>query len=276
MKTRVRAAAAAAVIVAACSLGASAASAYRLPPANGQFDYQIGGAYRPAPAVRVVSRDRLTTPVRGKYNVCYVNTFQTQPDEIEWWRANHDDLLLKDALGNYVGDVFWGELVLDVRTPEQREAIADIMEVWFRGCAESGFDAIEPDNLDTWSRSEDLIDPQDNIDTMYLLADRAHDADLAIAQKNVPEVSQEGHDRIDFDFSIVEECQVWRECRPVLAEYGGRTYEIEYTDNEERPGDGGLGYWRRACNARGATISVILRDRYVTPGGDPDHVYRAC
>lgn len=36
------------------------------------------------------------------------------------------------------------------------------------------------------------------------------------------------------------------------------------------------GFYDDACRARGASISVIQRDRYVTPAGDPDYHYRAC
>lgn len=280
MRNRIRAVLLAAVTVTACALGSGAASAYTLPPADGQFDYQIGGDYSPLAAVRVSSRDRLVDPVdpRGGsvYDVCYVNTFQTQPDEIAWWRANHPTLLLRNASGNYVGDPMWGEILLDTRTSAKRTALSRIMNGWFAGCADKGYDAIEPDNLDTWTRSQGLITKANNVNMMRLLTAGAHAEDLAIAQKNVsPELGAQGP-AIGFDFSIVEECQVWSECGPVLTNYGGRVYEIEYTDNEEVAGDGGYGYFDRACSARGATISVILRDRYVTPSGDPDYVYDDC
>ena len=57
------------------------------PPANGKFDYQIGGAYTPASNVAVVSRDRTDSPAAGKYNICYVNAFQTQPGEQSFWQC---------------------------------------------------------------------------------------------------------------------------------------------------------------------------------------------
>lgn len=40
-------------------------AAVRLPPANGQFDYQIGGAYPPQSPVAIVDRDRFDPPVTG-------------------------------------------------------------------------------------------------------------------------------------------------------------------------------------------------------------------
>ncbi|MCL4288166.1 MAG: hypothetical protein KJ006_11045, partial [Thermoleophilia bacterium] len=77
MRTIVAAAAAAAV------LAPASASAYGPPPANAGFDYQIGGDY-PLPAgVSVVSRDWFSgSPAPDPaYSICYVNAFQTQPDE---------------------------------------------------------------------------------------------------------------------------------------------------------------------------------------------------
>lgn len=63
--------------------GAAVAAAYEPPPANGPFDYQIGGDYPLAAAVQVVSRDWFSgqpapDPV---YSICYVNAFQTQANE---------------------------------------------------------------------------------------------------------------------------------------------------------------------------------------------------
>ena len=94
--------------------GTADAATYTLPPANAKFDYQIGAAYTPPSGVKVVSRDRTASPAAGLYNICYVNVFQTQPDEIAWWQANHDDLLLRDSSGNYVIDGDWGENLIDV------------------------------------------------------------------------------------------------------------------------------------------------------------------
>ncbi|MEY2425156.1 MAG: hypothetical protein QOI61_728, partial [Actinomycetota bacterium] len=92
------------------------------PPARavdvpiGKFDYQLGGAYPPPPGVGIVVRDRLDPPAAGKYNVCYINGFQAQESERQWWNRNHPDLLLRDASGRVVVDVNWNEALLDIRT----------------------------------------------------------------------------------------------------------------------------------------------------------------
>jgi hypothetical protein len=257
--------------------GGGTAQAAALPPANGQFDYQIGGAYTPDPAVAIVDRDREAAPVSGKYNVCYVNAFQTQRVEAAWWKANHDDLLLKRA-GKYVSDPVWrDEIVLDSSTAAKRKEIAKVVGGWFDGCAAAGFQAVEPDNLDSWTRSKGLVKQADNVALAKLLVERAHAANLAIAQKNAAELAPDARASIGFDFAIAEECQPQEECDEYTDEYDDQVYEIEYDDA------GGVAGYQAACKARGAKISIIYRDRAVAPkplAGAPaleePYVYRAC
>ena len=66
-------------VVFGMGLGAKStrAATVALPPTNGQFDYQIGGAYPPLSSVSIVDRDRSASPVADRYNICYVNAFQT-------------------------------------------------------------------------------------------------------------------------------------------------------------------------------------------------------
>ena len=53
-------------------------------------------------------RDRSRAAGGGRFNVCYVNGFQTQPDEKRFWRK-HPGLVLRDADGRPVVDEAWGE-----------------------------------------------------------------------------------------------------------------------------------------------------------------------
>src|SRR4051794_5544730 len=143
--------AASAVLVAAVTVGVglgttgAQAATYTLPTANAQFDYQIGAAYTPPSGVKVVSRDRNASPAAGIYTICYINAFQVQPDELSWWKANHDDLLLKKN-GKYVIDTGWNENLIDISTAAKRTAVAAIVDGWIDGCAAKHFKAIEPDN----------------------------------------------------------------------------------------------------------------------------------
>jgi hypothetical protein len=70
------------VVVPLLLLGVAAPAAAREPlPVGTDVDYQLGGV-RPVPThVGIVVRDRKAPPIPSRYNVCYVNGFQTQADE---------------------------------------------------------------------------------------------------------------------------------------------------------------------------------------------------
>ena len=224
----------------------------------------------PTPAVRIVDRDRTDRPVLGRYNVCYVNAFQTQPQEAAFWTSRHASLLLK-VHGHYVHDPDWpGEYILDTSTAAKRSALLTIIGSWFAGCAAAGYQAIEPDNLDSWTRTgvAGTITRADDLAFAALLVRRAHGLGLAIAQKNTVEVSPEGR-RLGFDFAIAEECELYRECGGYTAAYGARVLEVEYTDNPRSA-------YTRACATRHGRASIILRDRDVVAKGQPDYTYSYC
>lgn len=270
-------------LVAALTAGTAVAGAWTLPRANAQFDYQIGGAHRPRATVGVLSRDRYAAPVRGIYNVCYVNAFQTQPDVAgqqggaRWWRRRHDSLLLRKN-GRFVVDGEWNEILLDTSTDAKRRALLAVIGPWIDRCADDGFQAIEPDNLDSWTRSGRKLTKANNRAFATLLARRAHAADVAIAQKNTTELASAGR-TIGFDFAIAEECQVWQECDDYTDVYGSLVYEIEYDDNSEDANGRGvapISFFDAACAARGSRISVIYRDRMVLARGAAGYEYRWC
>lgn len=237
------------------------------PPAAGVADYQLGGAYPPAETTDIVIRDRTDKPVKDVYSVCYVNAFQSQPGSYAWWSKRHPDLLLRSPRGKLMRDPGWpDEILLDIRTPRKREAIGKIARAWFDRCAADGFQAVEPDNLDSWTRSGALIRQAHAVPFAKRLAVQAHYARLAIAQKNAPELAPLG---LGFDFAIAEECEVYRECGAYTKTYGKHVIEIEYTDN-------GRAAYARACAARAGEMSIMLRDRDVVPAGKPGYVYKTC
>lgn len=235
------------------------------PTANVSFDYQIGGAYTQPAGVGAVSRDRGDRPAEGLYNVCYVNAFQTQPDALDWWRKNHPDLLLRDGDGDTVNDEAWDEVLLDTSTAGRRTRLADIVGGWIDGCAKSGFQAVEPDNLDSFERSEGLLTRAHNAAFARLLADRAHAAGLAIGQKNTTGLLEQ-RGEIGFDFAVAEECGRYDECADYASAYDDKVFVVEYTD------DG----FAKACSSVGARVSVVRRDLDVRPAGRPGYVFRTC
>ncbi|MBH5333912.1 endo alpha-1,4 polygalactosaminidase [Streptomyces pactum] len=237
-----------------------------VPPApHTGFDYQIGGAYPPAPGVRAVSRDRTAEPTAGLYNICYVNAFQAQPDATGWWQRHHPDLLLRDDTGAPVMDRDWDEALLDISTPAKRERLATVVGEWIDGCAAAGYQAVEADNLDSHERSGGRLTPGHDLAFAELLVARAHAAGLAIGQKNAAELAEEGRD-IGFDFAVAEECGRYDECADYAAAFDGRVFVIEY----EAKG------FAAACEGWGGTLSVVLRDLEVRPAGEPGHLRRTC
>lgn len=262
------------MLLLACLLTTLAAPAYgadvRPPPAGVGVDYQLGGAYRLPEGVRVVARDRTDPPARSGYSICYVNAFQTQPGSLPWWRRHHPRLLVRDHDGALVRDPGWRrEVLLDTSTPARRRQLARVVGRWIDGCAQDGYQAVEPDNLDSFTRSRGLLDRADALALSRLLAHRAHRAGLAIAQKNLASVTRAERRRAGFDFAVAEECEVWRECRRYSRAYGRHVIEIEYADNGRRAFD-------RACGQRGDRWSIVLRDRGLSTPASRGYVRRTC
>ncbi len=234
-------------------------------PAGAVADYQLGGAYPPPAGVTVVTRDSLEAPASGLYSICYVNGFQTQPGA-DW----PDDLVVLDAAGDRVVDPNWpDENIIDISTAEKRSQAAERLFPAIDGCGDKGFDAVEFDNLDSYTRSGGVLTLDDAVAFATLLVDRAHAEGLAAGQKNTGELGTRGRDDIGFDFAVVEECDQFEECASFTDVYGERVIDIEYTDELRRPFD-------EVCADAATPSSTILRDRDLTPEGSADYVYEHC
>ncbi len=220
LRSRVVAVLAAAVVL---GLAAPATADVRLPPVDTDVDYQLGGAKAMPAHVGILARDRRAAPAEDRYNVCYVNGFQTQPDERRFWKKRMRLVLKRD--GRPVVDEAWGEWLLDLRTNAKRRALARIVGRWTERCAADGFDAVEYDNLDSFTRSHGLLERRHAVAFARRLVRRAHAADLAAGQKNLA-----GFDgsKIGFDFAVAEECARYRECHRYTASYGWRVLVIVY------------------------------------------------
>jgi len=244
---------------------AKAAPKVVLPAANATFDYQIGGAYTPAKGVTAVSRDRSAKPAAGLYNVCYVNAFQVQPDALDWWEDKHPDLILRDKNNDPVIDEDWDEALLDTSTADKRTRLAKVVGEWVNGCAKSGFQAVEPDNLDSYERSGGRLTKAHNVAFAKLLADRAHTAGLAIGQKNTTAMVSD-RTKIGFDFAVAEECGQYNECGDYATAYKNRVFVIEYENSG----------FKRACEDFGGKLGIVQRDLDVSPRGSGDYVFKTC
>ncbi len=236
--------------------------ALQLPPTSGLWDYQIGTAYPPPAGVQLVSRDRGAQAAPGVYSICYVNGFQAQQAENDFWLNDHPELVLREN-GNPVIDPDWNEMLLDVGAPEKRAAIATIADGWFAECQAKGFQAIEIDNLDTYARSNGLLQEDDCVAMERLFADAAHSRGLAIGQKNSAEIVGRKAD-MGTDFAVVEECNRYDECDVYTSGYGAHVYVVEYRDQD----------LAKAC--AGAHPPTVRRDLQLVGPADQSYVYAQC
>jgi hypothetical protein len=252
----------------AVGVGSSPTFARVTFPADAPASYQLAGAYQPEAGVGVVARDRTERPAAGYYNICYVNGFQTQPGTRGWWKKRHRDLLLRKR-SKLVVDSQWNEVLFDTSSRGKRKQLARIVGKWTKGCAQQGYDAVEFDNLDSFTRSRHRLTKANNSAMAMKLVRKAHRVGLSAGQKNTAELRNRGRKKIGFDFAIAEECQRYAECDRYLKAYGAAVIEIEYTDYSES-------VFIAACAARGSEISIIRRDRDLRPAGHPAYRYGQC
>ena len=250
---------------------------YAPPPENAGFDYQIGGDYPLPPGVSVVTRDWFSGAAEPDpvYSICYVNAFQTQadepgvdrPDELSNWPRR----LVLRALGD---DPRWdGEYLIDIRSAARRARAAEWVQQMIEGCARKGYDAVEYDNLDSWTRLDDTrlagrlpFGKREALAYARLLAARAHALGLAVGQKNTADITPTQARGVGFDFAVAESCGRFRECGDYRRVYGNRVIAIEYRRRD----------FDRACATVGDQISVVLRDRGVSTPGSSRYVHRVC
>lgn len=255
------------VVLSGC---APSVSDVTLPPFGEPADYQLGGSYDVDPDVKMVTRDSTSEPAEGIYSICYVNGFQSQPGEDERWVVDNPDLVLRDDDGAAIIDPNWpDEFILDTSTPEKRQRISRIIGASIEACADRGFDAVEIDNLDTYSRSEGRLSIDDNLALAKLFADRAHGHFMAIGQKNSVELGERGRSAADFDFAVTEECVRFEECDAYSDVYGDAVIDIEYTDDLSAPFD-------EICASDDRPATTILRDRDLVAKGEPEYVFEHC
>jgi len=246
-----------------------AVRAVTLPAPGTPFEYQLGGADEPAAGAGVVVRDSTAAPT-GRYDVCYVNGFQTQPHETERLLRTDPGLVLHHA-GEPLRDEGWPDEVLyDITDDDLRHRVAERVGAAIDACAAAGFDAVEVDNLDSYTRSLGRISTTDTLAYAALLVERAHTAGLAFAQKNTAELTTQVR-ALGADLAVAEECREWEECDVYTSAYPV-VLDVEYD----------RAAFAAACAAqqdpatRATGLSVVLRDRDLLPRTAPGAVHESC
>lgn len=245
-------------------------AAVRAFPVSGLPDYQLGGPYAPPAGVTIVERDSTAHPAAGTYSICYVNGFQTQPDETDVWLSDHPDAVLRDDDGEPVSDPGWpDEVLLDTTTAAKRAEVVGVLRRDVARCADRGFDAVEYDNLDSWTRSGKRLTRADNLALASALVRLGHEHGLAVGQKNTPQLGTSGRTATGFDFVVAEECVQYQECGAYTAAYGDRVLDVEYADTLDRS-------WSSVCAMRDRPPMTILRDRDLVTPDDDAYVFEHC
>jgi len=215
---------------------AACAPADVVPLPVGVADYQLGEPYPPAQDVTVVVRDSTASP---------------QPGE-----SVDPDLLVAP-------DPDWpDEHLLDTA---QRGALTDRVGAVLDRCDAAGFDAVELDNLDSWTRSDGALDRRDTLAIAASVTDAAHARGLAVGQKNTPELTADEVAEIGFDFAVAEQCHEFDECAAYTALYGDQVIDVEY--------DGTI---TDLCADPDRPVMTSLRDRDLTAPGSPGYVSEHC
>jgi endo-alpha-1,4-polygalactosaminidase (GH114 family) len=185
---------------------------------------------------------------RGTRTICYVSV-----GSVEDWRA---DLAAFPAavIGKPLGD--WpGERYLDIR---RLDVLLPIMAARFRACRAAGYDGVSPDNMDLFEADTGFpLTEADGIAYIRALAGIAHDLELSVGQKNVPQLSAA---LVEFmDWAQVESCFQWGFCAE-MAPYvaaGKPVFAIEYTDS-------GIDFAAACAEAGRQGLSMILKDRLLS------------
>lgn len=235
-----------------------------LPPINAKADYQLGGAYPPPAGVTLVVRHRNMARADGLYNICYVNGFQVQAEDESYWLDLHPDLILRDDNGDPVIDTRWNEMVLDIRIAEKRAAISSIIGNWIGECVAAGYDAVEIDHLDSYTRSQGLLLENQAVLTMKLIADAAHKRGVPVSQKNAAELVGRRAE-LGTDFVVTEECNRYAECDKYTAGYGDHVLVVEYRQQDFAAG----------CSAY-PNLSIVLRDLNLVTPQRAGYLYDGC
>ncbi|WP_460370805.1 endo alpha-1,4 polygalactosaminidase, partial [Actinocorallia lasiicapitis] len=184
---------------------------------------------------------------QGRKVICYISVGSTED-----FRPDHGRFP-PELLGKPNG---WpGERWLDIR---RRDLLKPIMADRIKMCADKGFDAVEPDLVESYAEDTGFpISASDQLKYNRMIANLAHMHGLSVGLKN--DLGQIKELVRYFDFAVNEECAEYGECE-ALAPFvtaGKAVLHVEYALTPDRfCGQRGfssmrkrleLGPWRQPC-----------------------------
>lgn len=177
-------------------------------PAGMSFHLQLQGTVKldtPAKLYDIDLYDTTESSItelknQGKIVICYFSA-----GSYEDWRIDAA-LFPKAALGNNL-EGWPGEKWIDTRNTSVRKIMSDRISL----AKAKGCDGIDPDNVDGYTNKPGFpLTITDQIDFNKFLAKDAHSKGLLIGLKNATDQVTALVDH--FDFSVVEQCNVYKEC----------------------------------------------------------------
>jgi hypothetical protein len=195
-------------VVAVSAAASTGAALHWRPPPRPTWYWQLQGKVDNAVPAAIYDIDGFASGAQevaklhalGRHVVCYIDagTWESfRPDKGKFPRS---------VLGRPNG---WpGERWLDIR---RLAVLQPIMTARFRMCAQKGFDAVEPDNIDGFENDTGFhITARQQLGYDEWIAQEAHSLGLAAFQKNDPEQARalEPH----FDGVLDEQCNQYKEC----------------------------------------------------------------
>ncbi|MEU5951670.1 endo alpha-1,4 polygalactosaminidase [Streptomyces sp. NPDC047525] len=190
------------------------------------WQWQLNGRVDPGVNVPVYDIDgfenRASDVVRlhrdGRRVICYINA-----GAWESFRPDSDDYPAS-VLGRPNG---WkGERWLDIR---RLDVLRPLLAERFDMCRRKGFDAVEPDLLDSYlNRTGFPLKAHHQLAFNRMVARLAHDRGMSVGLKNdLPQIPQLVK---DFDFAVNEECAQYDECASLtpFIKAGKAVLHVEY------------------------------------------------
>jgi branched-subunit amino acid transport protein len=199
------------------------------PPPGTPFQIRLDGGVPDDPNARIVEVDgqapedlvgRLER--EGVYTVCYMSAGTLEEYRLD--AGEYPDEVVGHSLPDWPDERYVDLRRLDVLGP--------IWAARLDACAEAGFDAVDPDNIDSYANDSGFpLTEDDAVAAALWLADAAHSRGLGIAQKNAPELTPRLVDALDF--AVTEECltQGWCEEIAAYVDAGKPVLAIEYIED---------------------------------------------